>query len=206
MPLRLVLVLMILLGLPIGAPHATVVDEDNQLLDRIESYFNDIDTLRANFEQYGPQGERTTGVFMLNRPGLMRIDYDLPSKILMIAEAGRLVYYDGSIKQVTYIPLSRTPLSFVLDDDVDLRDEVEVTAIERVGAEVGITLIQRDEADQGQVTLVFSQEPLELRRWAITDAQGMVTLVDLDEIFLGEDLERSLFHWREPNFFGYPED
>ncbi len=195
-----------LAGWHVGPVMAATLQEDAPLIDEIEAYFNGIDTLRADFVQFGPQGERSRGVFMLDRPGLMRIDYDPPSKILLIAEAGRVVYYDGSIKQVTSIPLSRTPLAFVLDDEVDLEDAVEVTEIERVGAEIGVTVIQRDAPDQGQVTLVFQKNPLELRRWAVTDPQGLVTLVELGEIVLGEDLERSLFHWREPSMFGYPED
>ncbi len=190
----------------ISGLSAALSDEDRELISDVEAYLQGIDTLRADFQQYGPSGERTTGVFMLDRPGLMRIDYDPPSKILMIAEVGSLIYYDGSIQQVTRIPLSRTPLAFILDDEVDLHDEVEVTKVERVGDEFGITVIQRDKADQGEVTLVFERDPLELRRWAVKDAQGLVTLVDLDEIFLGEDLERSLFHWREPSIFGYPDD
>ena len=74
------------------------------------------------------------------------------------------------------------------------------------GDEVGVTLIRSDAPDQGNVTLVFGANPLELRRWAVVDPQGLTTIVILEKPEWGIPLDRELFRWRDPAIFGYPDD
>jgi outer membrane lipoprotein-sorting protein len=173
---------------------------------QIENYINGIDTLEADFSQTGPDGSLTTGKLYLDRPGLMRIDYDPPSRILMIAEDWRLIYYDGSIKQVTTIPLSQTPLSILLDEDVTLEGDTEILNIDEGDETFTTTLVRRDAADQGSVALTFNKDPIQLLSWVVTDPQGYRTQLVLRNIKLGGEYERRLFHWRDPKFYGYPDE
>lgn len=172
----------------------------------IERYLNTITTLEARFQQIAPNGGLATGKLYLQRPGRLRFDYDPPSRIRLIAPGDwRLIFYDASIKQVNVIPIRQTPLGILLDREIDLADAVEVVDVERAGGEVALTLVREGRADQGAVTLVFAEQPMTLRRWSVTDAQGLVTHVLLDEVRTGGRIDPELFRWRDPVIFGLPD-
>ena len=64
-------------------------------------------------------------------------------------------------------------------------------------------MVQTDEPAQGSITLAFAEQPFELRRWTIIDAQGYATHVVLEGIETGVALDKELFIYRDPQF--YPE-
>ncbi len=212
LPGLLVLALLLVAAAPLGARQVldAAAQEDvataqspEQTLDRIEAYLNDLRSLRASFVQIAPNGGTSTGTLYYARPDKMRLDYDPPSELLIVANGWQLVYHDRRLEQVSHLFTSSTPLAFLLQDVVRLDGDVTVTDFERRGGEIGVTLVQTDEPAQGQITLVFGEEPLELRRWTVTDAQGLTTHVILEELETDVPLDRSLFVWRNPDF--YPE-
>ena len=64
-----------------------------------------------------------------------------------------------------------------------------------------MTLVQTDEPNQGAIALTFAEEPLELRRWTVFDAQGQPTHVMLERLETGIALDRELFRFRNPKFY-----
>ncbi len=188
-----------------GAAAAAVPKAEPRLA-AIEAYLDGLRSFRARFTQLGPRGELATGTIYVRRPGRMRVDYDPPSKILLIATDWRLIYYDGSIRQVNVIPLARTPLAFLLSERIRLGGEIAVLALEEGQGMLSLTLARRAEPEQGQVTLEFARDPLRLRGWTVRDAQNRETRVELDTLETEVALDPELFHWREPSIFGYPDD
>ncbi|MEZ5823922.1 MAG: outer membrane lipoprotein carrier protein LolA [Geminicoccaceae bacterium] len=176
-------------------------------VDAIEAYLNDLGSMRSRFSQIAPDGSMSTGMFALERPGRLRLDYDPPSGVLLIAPGDwRLVFYDSTIRQVNVIPIGETPLGFLLDEKVRLSGPVTIVDQRLTGDEVGVTLVRSDAPDQGNVTLIFAPSPLELRRWVVVDAQGLTTHVILEGIERGIELDPELFRWRDPKIFGFPPD
>jgi outer membrane lipoprotein-sorting protein len=187
---------------------AALPSGQQEIVRRVEAYFDGIRTLAADFQQAAPDGSLSTGKLYIDRErGGMRFDYDPPSKILLVAPGDwRLIFYDGSIRQVNVIPLSETPLGFVLNDEVRLAGDVTVQDVRERADEIDVALVRTKEPDQGRVVLTLAKRPLELRRWAVTDAQGLTTEITLREVRTGMPLDRSLFVWRDPQLFGWPED
>jgi outer membrane lipoprotein-sorting protein len=192
-----------------GAPASAALPSQQQaVVERVEAYFNGIRTLEASFRQLAPDGSETTGKLFIdrNREG-MRFDYDPPSKILLVAPGDwRLIFYDGSIQQVNVIPIGETPLGFLLSQDVKLSGDISVQSVEENAGEIAVTLIRTEEPDQGKVVLTLTKDPMRLTRWAVTDAQGLTTTIDIEQLRTGVDLDRRLFVWRDPKMFGWPED
>ena len=177
------------------------------LIGRIEGYLNGLGSFKADFTQIAPNGNRSSGEVFVRRPGQLRFDYDPPSKILLVAPGDwRLVYYDGKTKQVTVIPISKTPLGILLDDPIRLSGDVDVVDVVEQGDEVAVRIVRTASPGQGNVVLVLGKEPLQLRRWAIVDPQGYTTNVVLQNIQTNVSLASSLFRWRDPKVFGYPDD
>jgi outer membrane lipoprotein-sorting protein len=89
----------------------------------------------------------------------------------------------------------------LLSDEIRLSGDVTVTAVERMAGELHITLVQTDEPNEGSIRLSFGEDPLELRRWTLVDAQGLATHVMLERPQLGLALDRKLFRFRNPKFY-----
>jgi outer membrane lipoprotein-sorting protein len=197
----LALLLAALPGAAVVRDPATARAED---IARIEAYLNGLDTLRADFVQINPDGGTATGKLYYERPDKMRLDYEPPSKLLIIANGWKLVYQDRRLEQISQMFTSSTPLGFLLEDDIRLQGgDVRLTGLERRGGELHATVVQADEPDQGAITLVFAEQPFELRRWTIIDPQGYATHVVLEDIATGVPLDDELFVFRDPQF--YPE-
>jgi outer membrane lipoprotein-sorting protein len=188
------------------ASRAALPPEAQQLVQRVRAYLNGITTLEARFQQINPDGGLATGRLYIQRPGKMRFDYDPPSKVLLVATDWRLVFWDGSIEQQNVIPISETPLGFLLGESVEIGDAYEIVDVARQAGEIELTVIRKGAADQGQVRLTFSEAPFELRRWTVKDAQGLTTEVVLSDIAKGKPLDPELFRWRNPRVFGPPKD
>ncbi len=189
-----------------GIGRAALRPAEKALIARIEAYLDGLRNLEARFTQIGPDGQVATGTFYLSRPGKLRIDYDPPSKLLLLATDWRLIFYDGSIQQVNTIPLAQTPLGFLLAEKVSLEGEVTVQELRQTANEIAITVTRSAAPDQGSVTLVFARKPLELRRWRVIDPQGLATEVILEDMRTDVAFAPELFHWRDPRIFGFPED
>ncbi|MDX1425315.1 MAG: outer membrane lipoprotein carrier protein LolA [Kiloniellales bacterium] len=184
-----------------GAEQAAVPagGEDRETLARLVDYLNRIDTLKSRFVQVSSNGAYAEGDLYLDRPGRMRFEYDPPHPALLIANGVTLLYYDRELKQATFLPLWETPLWFLIRDEIDLDDGVELKGIEQGAATIRVTLQLSDDGGEGQVTLVFGDRPLSLHSWEIEDAQGIMTQVSLVNPQFGAKVEDSLFEHGDLN-------
>jgi outer membrane lipoprotein-sorting protein len=198
----------LLLVLAAALPAAAVVRDpataNAEDLARIEGYFNRLQTLRAKFVQINPDGSTATGTLYFDRPDKMRLDYDPPSELLIIANGWKLVYQDRRLKQISQLFTSSTPLGFLLEDQIRLQGgDVTVTSLTRRAGEIQVAVVQSDQPAEGSITLAFAEQPFELRRWTIIDAQGYATHVVLEGLETDVKLDQELFIFRDPKF--YPE-
>lgn len=191
-------------ALPAGAVVRDQASANAADLARIENYLNGLTTLRARFVQINPDGGTATGTLYFERPDKMRLDYDPPSELLIIANDWKLVYQDRRLEQISQLFTSSTPLGFLLEDEIRLQGgDVTVTNLTRRGGEIQVAVVQTDEPAEGSLTLAFAEQPFELRRWTVIDAQGYATHVVLEGLESGVPLDDELFIFRNPKF--YPE-
>jgi outer membrane lipoprotein-sorting protein len=184
------------------APRATALSEQDRAdIARIEAYLNAMRTLEARFVQIAESGATAEGRVQLARPGRMRLEYDPPVPLLVVAFGGQIIQYDKELKQATYLPLSATPAAILLRDQVRLSGDVTVTKLERGANALRVTLVQTADPRAGQLTLVFGDRPLQLTSWIVVDAQGQSIRVALAEIRNDVPLDPQLFTFREPGAF-----
>jgi len=184
-----------------GGPAQPALPPDAQdQLARVEAYLNGLGTMRSGFTQINPDGGTVTGELYYAAPDKMRLEYDPPSRVLIVANRWQVIYHDRRLKQVSHLLTGSTPLGFLLAEDIELGGDVTVTALEEEGGELRVTLVQTEEPDQGSITLVFADQPLELRRWTVVDAQGLPTHVVLEDVETDVALDEELFIFRNPKF------
>jgi outer membrane lipoprotein-sorting protein len=178
---------------PNGPPSVVLSPQDRVLLGKIEQELNRRSTFQARIRQVDAAGKIETGTVWMKRPGRMRLVYDPPSPLLLVAAEGKVVFRDNQLDQTTVIPIDRTPLGLLLRAHISLSDDVTVTDFIRDGGLVQVTLVRTSAPGDGSLTLVFREKPLALVAWSVTDAQARQTRVTLSDIRSGVALPDSLF-------------
>jgi outer membrane lipoprotein-sorting protein len=201
---RIFLALPLLLA-PLAAHAQTAAPltaQDRADLARIQAYLNNLHTLKARFLQVSPEGQVSQGTAWLERPGRMRFEYDKPSPYLLVAGYGLVVFHDAQLQQTSNFPLSSTPLSILLRQNVTLTGDVTVTAISRQPGEIQVTMLRTASPGDGTLTLIFADNPLALRQWEVVDGQHRETRVTLADVQLGGTFNPDLFRFIDPRLLG----
>lgn len=162
-------------------------------ITRIVDYLNGIRTLQGRFVQIAPDGSVSEGDVFVRRPGRLRFKYDPPTPLLIVADGFWLVLWDKELDQVERVPLSSTPLGFLVDEKVSFAAPIVIRRIERQPGLLNVTVFDERRDDQGEITLVFSDRPLRLRQWLVTDAQQLQTRISLDDVETNIPLDIKLF-------------
>ena len=180
---------------------AVLSPQDQADVARIEAYLNATKALTARFLQVAPDGGLSRGQAWLVRPGRMRFQYDPPSPFLLVGGHGLLVFNDKQLGQTSNIPLDSTPLGLLLQDNLRLSGEITVTGFVRQPGQIQLSVVRTRSPQDGTLTLVFSDPPLQLRQWTVLDQQRHETRVTLTDIKVGGSYPSSLFEFIDPRFF-----
>ncbi|HNB27145.1 MAG TPA: outer membrane lipoprotein carrier protein LolA [Alphaproteobacteria bacterium] len=175
------------------AQQAQLSEADKIDVARVEDYLNGLSTVKASFQQYTESEGLAFGRIYLRRPGRLRVEYDPPSEIILVADGTLLSYYDSELNHIEQVPLNLSPMWFLLRDKVKLGGDVTVTQFKRVADNISIGLQQSDEPDAGAVLLEFGDKPLELRQWTVIDPAGTQVRVGLYDTEFGVQLANELF-------------
>ena len=176
-----------------GVRAAALSQADRSDIARVEKYLNTVKTMRARFFQVAPDGRLSEGGFWLRRPGRLRFEYDPPTPYLVIADGFWLVFFDQELDEPQRWPISDTPLGVLVAENVRFSETSGIETVERGPGKLEITLRDQKRPDDGTLTLVFSDRPLQLRQWHVVDGQGQMTSVTLDKIETGMPLKIDLF-------------
>ena len=187
------ILLALLLTWPVHTDAAPLSDDDKDDIARIETYLNGITTMSSRFNQRSSTGNVASGLLYLSRPGRMWFEYDPPAQILLVADGLFLVYVDRELEQISNVPISRTPLRVLIDDDVNLISAYDIAAIDRRAGTLAIILTLKEDPDGGMVRLLFADKPLQLKQWLIRDARGVEVRVSLLDLQRGMKLDPTLF-------------
>lgn len=167
---------------------------DKLSLSELSGYINGLTTLEAEFTQINADQTISTGRILINRPGRARFEYAPPDETLVIAGGQQLAVFDGkSNTGPEQYPLKETPLNLILARDVDLARSGMVMAHEFDGTATVVTAQDPDNPQYGNIQLMFTADPVELRQWVITDGSGAPTTVILGALKTGMRFNTATF-------------
>ena len=159
---------------------AALSAKDRADLARVEKYLNGIETVVAGFIQVNPNGGVSQGRIYMKRPGKLRVEYDPPANMILVSTGVWLVFYDGELKETTYLPIRSSPVSFLLKENMRFGEDVTVLAITRAPNLLRIKVRQTGEDEDSQtLTLTFKDNPLALKQWVVSDSEGKDTKLAL---------------------------
>ena len=184
---------------PVTPKALRLTDQQRADLLLVQDYLNSIHTLTSRFTQTTPDGRQSHGQIYLSRPGQMRIEYDPPIPVLLVADGnGSIYYYDRELQQVTDMRANQTPAGFLLRDRIALSGDLTVTTYEHNPGAIRVGVFETKEPGDGMVTMVFDDKPLQLRQWTVVDAQRKEVTVTLDNPHFGVAVDPKLFYWTDP--------
>jgi outer membrane lipoprotein-sorting protein len=164
-------------------------------LSQISAYLNQLQTAQGGFTQINADGTLSTGQIFIKRPGRIRFEYNAPSESLVLAGGGQLAIFDArSNTGPDRYPLNQTPLSIILQPNVDLGRESMVTNVATDGTTTTVTAQDPDNPNYGSIQMVFTANPIELRQWIVTDDLGTETTVILNDLISGGVIRDILFN------------
>lgn len=173
----------------------TTASADKLSLNALSSYLNSLKSVDAQFTQINGDGTLSTGRIFIKRPGRIRFEYDPPNDALVLASAGQLAIFDpkGDGGPETY-PLSKTPLSLILAENINLTRARMVLGHSYDGKATSLLVQDPEFPERGRINLVFTGPKAALRQWIIEDDSGNVTTVILNDVKTGMELGDSKFN------------
>jgi outer membrane lipoprotein carrier protein len=160
----------------------------------LDSYLNDMKTLRASFVQtladgHGKEIDRSTGTLIVSRPGKFSWEIhpqgtDKGAGQLMVADGRNLWFLDRDLEQVTVKPvdaaLSATP-AMLLSGTVDVRKNFNISpAPRRDGLDWVLVEPNGTEADFRRALMGFAGK--DLKRMILEDKLGQTATVMFDHV------------------------
>jgi outer membrane lipoprotein-sorting protein len=199
-------------------PEQTLSDADYEAMRaeavaretaRAQAWFDALDTLRADFLQFSPDGSQTSGVLSLDRPGRARFDYDDPSPILLVADGSTVAVADFELETLDRVPLGATPLAPLLDADETLAERGAVADAGRADGRLYLTLVDPEGETDGRLTLIFDDpdpdrvaSEMTLAGWYAVDALDGLTEVRLSNVETGVEFNPRIFILDDEDVFG----
>jgi len=186
-----------LMIVPPASYAATVpplTDHQIQLVHKAETTINAIQTMKARFTQNSTDGSTVEGSVYISKPGRLRIEYDPPIPVLVVANGDYFTFVDKELNQYSYLSLDATPAGVLLKKSMDLIGaDLDVLNVQEDLGIVNITVTSKTDPTVGNLSLIFTAKPFAFRQWQVTDAQGVTTSVTLQNMETGVHLNKDLF-------------
>ncbi|MBB2749563.1 UNVERIFIED_ORG: outer membrane lipoprotein-sorting protein [Rhizobium aethiopicum] len=178
-------------AIPFGA-HAQAAAPASGTAQAIADHFSGVTTMQGEFVQFGPRGEQTGGKFFIQRPGKLRFNYDDPSPMRVIADGKNVAIGNTKLKTWDLYPLSKTPLSLLLAQRIDLSAGM-VKGVKEESDLTTIALGNNTVFGNSTITMMFDPKTYDLRQWTITDNQGKDTSVMIFNVKTGMQFDDRVF-------------
>jgi outer membrane lipoprotein-sorting protein len=172
--------------------QAAAAASNNRTAQAIADHFSSVGTMQGEFVQFGPRGEQTGGKFFIQRPGRLRFNYDDPSPIRVIADGKNVAIGNMKLKTWDLYPLSKTPLSLLLAQRIDL-SAGSVKSVKEESDLTTIALGNNTVFGNSTITMMFDPKTYDLRQWTITDNQGKDTSVMVFNVKTGMQFDDKVF-------------
>ncbi|MFM9975682.1 MAG: LolA family protein [Beijerinckiaceae bacterium] len=179
-------------ALPSSGP--ILPETPQSLTERINRALNGMTTLVGDFTQISADGRRRTGKLYVMRPGKLRFDYNPPSLIEIVSDGSNVAVIDKKVPQQDVYGINQTPLKFLVSDKIDIAKDTKLLGVKREKDEVILDIEDKNTiAGTSRIRIHFNGESFALKRWTITDPQGVPTTIQLANLNTQQRPDRQLF-------------
>ena len=174
-----------------GAP----VRAEKISLSNLSSYLESIKKVSGNFTQINSDKTVSTGRIFLFRPGRMRMEYKTPDNSLVIVGGSQIAVFDSkSNTHPRIFPLRKTPLKILLEKKINLKTSDIIISHEEVENSTVVVLQDPNLSSYGSLKLVFTDHPVTLRQWVITNEMSDQTVLKFKDFINQPNMSSNKFN------------
>jgi outer membrane lipoprotein-sorting protein len=174
-----------------GAP----VRAEKISLSNLSSYLESIKKVSGNFTQINSDKTVSTGRIFLFRPGRMRMEYKTPDNSLVIVGGSQIAVFDSkSNTHPRVFPLRKTPLKILLEKKINLKTSDIIISHEEVENTTVVVLQDPNLSSYGSLKLVFTDHPVTLRQWVITNEMSDQTVLKFKDFINQPNMSSNKFN------------
>ena len=186
----------------LSSQTSNAFEKNKSVTLQIEKFFQNLNTLDADFIQVSPSGNVSNGKIYLDLPGKLRIDYQNPKNLLITCQGFWIVIQDRDAKTTNQIPVKSSPFGVLLEKKSLLNNENIKAEFSIKAGIVSLKINSQKNDKQGSIVLEFSENPFSLKKWIIQDSLGENTTVLFQNAKYNNELSHLLFfpdNFPEPN-------
>jgi len=173
-----------------GAP----VRAEKISLSNLSSYLESIKKVSGSFTQINSDKTVSTGTILLFRPGRMRMEYKTPDNSLVIVGGSQIAVFDSkSNTHPRIFPLRKTPLKILLEKKINLKTSDIIIRHEEVENSTVVVLQDPKLSSYGSLKLVFTDQPVTLRQWVITNEMSDQTVLKFKDFINQPNMSSNKF-------------
>jgi len=178
---------------------------DDKPVQQLKAFLASSRSLSADFKQVliDEQGKpvRTSfGVFYLQRPGKFRWDYQKPFAQQIVADKGKVWFYDKDLEQVTVKKLDEslgsTP-ALLLSGEVSLDDNFTIEGQGKEGDMQWIKLLPKS-AETTFKYILIGLDKDSLGGMELSDNFGQLTRIYFSNVLINPPIKQTLFQFEVP--------
>jgi outer membrane lipoprotein-sorting protein len=175
-------------------PGTAFTAQQRAIVDRVSAYLSNVHVMSGDFNQRNPDGRLAKGQFYIMKPGKVRFEYEPPSPVDIISDGSSVVVRDRKLATQDLIPLSQTPLRYLLTDRIDLMRDTHVVAVYADDIYVSVAVEEKQVmVGTTRLVMMFGAKDFALKQWVVTDPQGYDTTVALSNIDAARRPDPSMF-------------
>lgn len=162
---------------------------------KVEVYFNNMKTLKSDFTQISMDGSVSYGKIFMKRPNKFKIIFNPPQNELIISDGRKIALINKKIKTISLYGMDQIPFSFLLSKTFDY-DNFKMSKIMSKNNILSFKISEPD--SKKKIRLIFENRPFGLKKWEVTDEQGNLTQVSLNNLSINENIEKNTFVITDP--------
>lgn len=165
---------------------------------KIENYLNNIKTIKSSFVQTASNGNTTEGTLYIEKPNKIRMEYAAPADYMIVGDGKDIVFNDKELDQVTHIDYDDIPATLILSNKIHIDGKkLKITDFYKDSGTTEAVLEYTENKDIGPITLIFGNQPFELKQWKVIDTQGVEVTISLYNMERDIDLSETLFKFKQ---------
>tara|TARA_B100000989_G_C19479590_1_gene444528 strand:- start:707 stop:1294 length:588 start_codon:yes stop_codon:yes gene_type:complete len=170
---------------------------ENEDLQNISNYLNNIKSFDSNFIQINSNGDNLSGNIKLSKPNLLRIEYSKPINRLIISNGEKLAIINKRQKTLNFYDINQLPIKILLNDTFKISD-YGIKKFEKKEGIMSIELKILKESNVSSIELIFENPPVNLKKWIIRDFQGYRTEMYLENTRINDKIDQKNYVIEDP--------
>lgn len=174
---------------------------DKIIIEKVNSYFDNLQTLKTNFLQYDNNTETMSeGIFHLKKPDKIRFEYTYPFNSLLITNGKITTYYDIDMDEISTIPTKSVPQLLLLNSNLE-KINATIISIENDETNIIINTKMLIKDDKYNVKYYFDKNIDNITTIEFKDNNNQSITLNLFKSEKNKELTKDLFIFKNPRLY-----